>query len=57
MGFWATVSNYKDYAEGPAPGRMAEFARFTSEAQSLAGLDPGRGHGNAHQASLRWCPT
>ena len=36
-------------------GPMAEwlFACFGLEAQGLTGLDPGRGHGTAHQAMLR----
>ena len=31
--------------------------RSTSSAQGFAGLDPGRGHGTAHQVMLRQSPT
>ena len=35
---------------------MVKFARSASAAQGFAGLDPGRGHGTAHQATLRQHP-
>ena len=31
--------------------------RSAAAALSIAGLDPGRGHGTTHQATLRQCPT
>ena len=42
---------------GRPPGRVVRFARSTSAAQGFAGSDPGRGHGTARQAMLRWRPT
>ena len=38
-------------------GQVVEFARSTSAAQGFTGSDPGRGHGTAHRAMLRWHPT
>ena len=37
--------------------RIVKFMRSTSAAQGFMGSDPGVGHGTAHQAMLRWCPT
>ena len=42
---------------GRPRGGVVKFMRLASVAQGLAGLDPGRGHGTAHQAKLRWRPT
>ena len=42
---------------GQPCGWVVKFTRSTSAAQGLAGLNPGRGHGTAHQAMLRWHPT
>ena len=36
---------------------MAEFTRSIAVVQGFARLNPGRRHGTAHQAMLRWCPT
>ena len=44
-------------SRGRPRGRVVEFARSASSAQSFASSDPGRGHGTAHQAMLRWRPT
>ena len=35
---------------------MVKFARSAAAAQGFAGLDPGRGHGTTHQATLRRRP-
>ena len=42
---------------GPPRGRVVKNAHSASVAQGFAGLDPGRGHGTAHQAMLRRRPT
>ena len=41
---------------GRPRGEVVKFARPTWVAQVFAGLDPGCGHGAAHQVMLRWCP-
>ena len=38
-------------------GRVVKFSRSAAVAQGFAGLDPGQGHGTAHQAMLRRHPT
>ena len=40
--------------EGRLRGRVVKFTRSAAVAQ---GSDPGRGHGTARQAMLRWHPT
>ena len=42
---------------GRARGQVVKFMHSTSAAQGFAGSDPGRRHGPAHQAMLRWRPT
>ena len=44
----------KSKIRGRLHGRVVKFARSTAAAQ---GLDPGRGHGTARQATLRRRPT
>ena len=39
------------------PALWPKFACSTSVAQGFTGSDPGSGHGAAHQATLRGCPT
>ena len=39
---------------GQLRGRVVKFTRSAAGAQ---GLDPGRGHGTARQATLKWRPT
>ena len=36
---------------------MVKFTGSTSAAHGFTGSDPGQGHGTAHQAMLRQCPT
>ena len=38
---------------GGRPMGVVKFVRSTSSAQGSLSLDPGRGHGTAHQATLR----
>src|SRR3712207_1717504 len=38
-------------------GRVVGFTSSALAAQGFAGSDPGRGHGTAHEAMLRWRPT
>ena len=38
-------------------GGAVKFAPSASAAQGSASSNPGRGHGTAHQAMRRWCPT
>ena len=38
-------------------GQVVKFACSALVAQGLASLNPGRGHGAAHQAMLRQRPT
>ena len=42
---------------GRPRGRVVKFMRSASVAQGFASLDPGCGHGTAHQAMLRRHPT
>ena len=42
---------------GPALWPVVKFIHSTWVVQGFAGLDPGHGHGTAHQATLRWCPA
>ena len=42
---------------GPPHGWVVTFARSASAAQGFACSNPGCGHGTAHQALLRRCPT
>ena len=42
---------------GRSCGQVVKFACSASAAQGFASLDPGRGHGTAHQATLRQRPT
>ena len=42
---------------GWSRGWEVKFLCSTSAAQGFADSDPGRGHGTAHQAMLRWWPT
>ena len=42
---------------GPARGQVIGFTCSASVAQGFASLGPGLGHGTAHQATLRQCPT
>ena len=42
---------------GRPHGQVVKFACSAVAAQGFADSDPGRGHGTAHQATLRWCPT
>ena len=51
------MEKLKKSLRGRACGRVVKFACSASAAQGFAGLDPGRGHGTAHQAMLRWRPT
>ena len=51
------TNNYIEKFLGQPCGRGVRFARSTSVAQGFEGSDPGRGHGTAHQAMLRWRPT
>ena len=44
-------------ARGWPRGRGVKFMHSALAAQGFAGLDPGHGHGAAHQAMLRRCPT
>ena len=44
-------------SRGRPRGQVVKFMRSASAAQGFAGLDPGRGHGTAHQAMLRHHPT
>ena len=48
---------YKNSNRGQPRGRVVKFRRSTSVAQGFTSLDPGRRHGTAHQAMLRWRPT
>ena len=51
-------SKYKKSDNGGWPhGRVVKFLRSTAVAQCFVGSNPGRGHGTAHQATLRRCPT
>ena len=52
-----SVSWCSNRSQGPSRGRVVKFTRSTVAAQGFAGSDPGRGHGTAHQAMLRWRPT
>ena len=42
---------------GQPCGQVAEFTHSPSAAQDFTSLDPGCGHGTAHQAMMRWHPT
>ena len=42
---------------GPARGQEVKLTCATSAPQGFTGLDPGHGHGTAHQATFRWHPT
>ena len=53
----ATSLTLKVDLERQPCGRVVKFARSAWAAQGFIGLDPGRGHGTAHQAMLRWHPT
>lgn len=44
----------KEMSRGRPRGRVVKFAHSAAAAQ---GSDPGRGHGTARQATLRWRPT
>ena len=52
--FWQRKS--KDGA-GSVAEWLSSCAPSASVAQGFTGLDPGHGHGTAHQATLRQCPT
>ena len=41
---------------GPVAKRLSSRAPLKA-AQCFVGSNPGRGHGTAHQATLRQCPT
>ena len=41
---------------GRPHGSVVRFACSTSVAHDFTGSDPGRRHGTARQAMLRWCP-
>ena len=43
--------------KGRPHGPVVKFARSTLTARGFAGLHPGRRHGTARQATLRWRPT
>ena len=45
------------YAGGRPHGRVVKFAHSASPAQGFSGLDPGHGHGTAHQPMVRRRPT
>ena len=42
---------------GQPHGQVVKFARSASAAWGFSSSDPGLGHGTAHQATLRRCPT
>ena len=44
-------------SRGRPRGHVIKFARSTAAAQGFPGSDPGRGHGTARPATLRWRPT
>ena len=46
----------KEAMRGQLCGQVVKFACSTLVALGFAGLDPGRGHGTAHQAMLRRHP-
>ena len=48
---------YKILWGGWPRGQVVKFMCSASEAQGFTGSDPRRGHGAAHQAVLRQCPT
>ena len=50
-------SSRKNAHRGQPRGRVVKFACSASLAQGFTGLDPGHGHGTAHQAMLRRRPT
>ena len=49
--------NIKVQVRGWPRGRVVKFTLSALVAQGFAGSDPGHGHGTAHQAMLRQCPT
>ena len=46
----------KKISWGQPRGWVVKFMHSTSAAQAFTSSDPGRGHGTAPQAMLRWCP-
>ena len=54
LSFWREESANKKYIRGRLHGLVVKFACSAAAAQ---GLDPGRGRGTAHQATLRRRPT
>ena len=47
----------KTRCRGQPCGQVGKFARSASVARGFGSLNPGCGHGTAHQAMLRWRPT
>ena len=42
---------------GRPGGRAVKSSCSAAAVQGVTGSDPGRTHGTARQATLRWCPT
>ena len=58
----ATMENSMEISQkiknrGWPRGQVVMFVHSTSVSQGFGGSDPGCGHGTAHQAMLRQCPT
>ena len=57
-GLWKSLAGSPDGNLGGWPhGQVVKFTRSASAAWGFASLDPGCGHGTAHQAMLRRCAT
>ena len=54
--FQVHLSYIKAFTWGQPIGRTIKFVRSASVAQGFAGSNPGRGHGTAHQITLRRRP-
>ena len=51
------TSKQQEQQWGQPHGRVVKFVCFALAAQGFTSLDPGQGHGTAHQAMLRRHPT
>ena len=55
--FNTAISIIDRTSRGRPRGQVVKFSHSTAAAQGFAGSDPGRRHGTACQAMLRWRPT
>ena len=54
---WRFIHEQNKFLGARPRGRVVKLAHSAAAAQGFSGSDPGGGHGTAHQATLRWCPT